>query len=253
VGPRIGISTYARAGERPAFAVPCSYVDAVRDGGGLPVLLPPLLPPQEIVEAVDAMLLPGGGDVAPVHYGGTAHAENYDVCDERDAFELGLVRAAVERELPLLCICRGMQVLNVALGGDLITHLPDHVGEDVPHRGPGLEATAHEVRLDAGTRVRAVHDVATMAVQSIHHQAVARLGADLRATAWSPDGVVEALESDRHGFVLAVQWHPELDLPGTTPRRAFAALAAQGERYAARFRRRGLRRRAGAAPRRARP
>jgi putative glutamine amidotransferase len=253
VGPRIGITTYARAGERPAFSVPCSYVDAVREGGGLPVLLPPLLPPEDIVETVDGILLPGGGDVAPLHYGGTAHAENYDVCDERDAFELGLVRAALARDLPLLCICRGLQVLNVALGGDLITHLPDHVGEDVPHRSPGLKPVPHEVRLDAGTRVLDVHGVATLAVQSIHHQAVARLGADLRATAWSSDGVVEALESDRHAGLLAVQWHPELDLPGTVPRRVFVSLAAQSERYAHRFRRRGLRRRSGAARRRARP
>jgi putative glutamine amidotransferase len=228
-------------------------VDAVREAGGVPVLLPPSSPPEEIVDTVDAILLPGGGDIAPVHYGGTAHAENYDVCDERDAFELGLVHAAVARELPLLCICRGLQVLNVALGGDLIAHLPDHVGEEVPHRNPGLKAVPHDVRLDTGTRVLEVHGVAHMAVQSIHHQAVGRLGDDLRATAWSPDGVVEALESDRHGSVLAVQWHPELDLPGTPPRRVFASLAEQGERYAARFRRRGLRRRSGAALRRATP
>jgi putative glutamine amidotransferase len=144
-------------------------------------------------------------------------------------------------------------VLNVALGGDLIAHLPDDVGEEVPHRNPGLKAVPHDVRLDTGTRVLEVHGVAHMAVQSIHHQAVARVGADLRATAWSPDGVVEALESDRHGFVLAVQWHPELDPAGTAPRRVFASLTEQGERYAARVTRRGLRRRSGAALRRATP
>jgi putative glutamine amidotransferase len=117
-----------------------------------------------------------------------------------------------------------MQVLNVALGGTLIAHLPDVVGEAVPHRAPALKAVLHDVTIDATSRVRAAHGVAAMAVPSIHHQAVDRPGRGLVVTARSPDGVVEAVELTSHPFVLGVQWHPELAAPASDVRRVFHEL-----------------------------
>lgn len=226
VSPRIGITTYARAGaERPSFSVPCTYVEAVAAAGGVPVLLPPLADVDAVLEGLDGLIFPGGGDVEPVHYGGDDHEETYDVCRERDGFELRLVRAVLAREhFPVLAICRGMQVLNVALGGTLIAHLPDVFGETVPHRAPALTAVAHDVTLDAQSRVRAAHGVGTMSVQSIHHQAVDRPGAGLAVTARSADGVIEAIEVVSHPFVLGVQWHPELSAADSDARRVFHEL-----------------------------
>lgn len=226
MSPRIGITTYARAGsDRPSFSVPVTYVEAVAAAGGVPVLLPPLADVDVVLDGIDGLVFPGGGDVGAAHYGGGHHDEFYDVCGERDGFELRLVRAALARErCPLLCICRGMQVLNVALGGTLIVHLPDVVGEAVPHRAPGLMPVEHDVTIDTGTRALAAHGVSVMAVQSIHHQAIDRPGDGLAVTARSADGVVEAVELTSHPFVIGVQWHPELSEPQTPARRVFHEL-----------------------------
>jgi putative glutamine amidotransferase len=232
VRPLIGISTYARAGERPCFSVPCTYVDAVVAAGGIPVLLPPVACAATVLEGLDGLLLPGGGDVTPDHYGGAAHATNYDVCSERDAFELALVRAALGRDgFPMLGICRGMQILNVALGGDLVPHLPEQYGEDVAHRARDVKPVMHPVTIDAQSLLGGIHGATQMIVHSIHHQAVRRLGDGLRAVAWSPDGVVEAIESPAH-VVMAVQWHPELDGPEHPARRVFGALVERARDYA---------------------
>jgi putative glutamine amidotransferase len=234
VRPLIGISTYARAGQRPCFSVPCTYVDAVAAAGGMPVLLPPVACADTVLEGLAGLMLPGGGDVTPEHYGGAPHATNYDVCSERDAFELALVRAALARDgFPVLGICRGMQLLNVALGGDLVPHLPDQYGDDVPHRTPDVRSVVHDVELAPESVLGAVHRVTQLAVHSIHHQAVGRLGAGLRAVAWSPDGVVEAVELD--ASVVAVQWHPELDPAAHPARRVFEHLVAQAGEYVVRL------------------
>jgi putative glutamine amidotransferase len=233
VRPLIGISSYGRAGERQTFSIPCEYVDVVRAVGGVPLVLPPVdgeVP--EGLDAVDGLILPGGGDVDPAHYGGGHHEANYGISAERDRFELTLARLAVTRpQLPLLCVCRGMQLLNVALGGDLIAHIPDHFGEAVVHRAPALKPCTHDVRIDADSRLGRVLGSEALSVQSIHHQAVGRLGRDLRAVAWSPDGVVEAIESEVHPFVVGVQWHPELEaLSNPRPLRLFEALVDQARR-----------------------
>lgn len=227
--PLIGISSYARGGPRPSFAVPCDYVDAVRRAGGVPLVLPPVLGPvRETLDVLTGLILPGGGDVHPGHYGGDDHDANYGVCHERDVFELTLVHAALERELPVLCICRGMQVLNVALGGDLIPHIPDVFGTDVVHRTADVRAIPHAVAIAPESRLAQVYGRTQVTVQSVHHQAVGRLGHGLRAVAWAPDGVVEALESDQHAFVVAVQWHPELDEIGDEhPRSLFDEVVAR--------------------------
>lgn len=235
--PLIGISSYGRAGERQTFSVPCEYVDVVRLAGGVPLILPPV--ECEVPEGLDAiagLILPGGGDVDPAHYGGGHHDANYGISAERDRFELSLARAALQRPgLPVLCVCRGMQLLNVALGGTLISHIPDHFGERVVHRAPQLKPIQHDVRIDPQSRLGKLFDVDNLTVQSVHHQAVGTLGKGLRAVAWAEDGVVEAVESDRHPFVIAVQWHPELDaLSDPRPQRLFEALVARSVQYAAR-------------------
>jgi putative glutamine amidotransferase len=224
--PLIGITTYHRdRGPRDRFQLPTAYVDAVRAAGGAPLLLPPGEPePERLLDGVQGLVLAGGGDVDPARYQGTPHEASYSRCDERDAFELRLLEAALERELPALLICRGTQVLNVLLGGDLIGHLPDHVGERVPHRLSRERHTRHGVRLLAGSRLAAIYGSEALEVSSWHHQAIGRLGRGLRAVAWADDGVVEAVELDGAPALLAVQWHPELEAgEGSPERRLFAA------------------------------
>lgn len=228
--PLIGISSYGRAGQRQIFSLPCEYVDVVRLVGGVPVVLPAV--EGEIPEALDAihgLILSGGGDVDPAHYGGARHEANYGLDAERDGFEMQLARAALLRpDLPVLCVCRGMQLLNVALGGDLVAHIPDHFGDRVAHRRPERLPIEHAVRIESGSRVADVLGETELVVQSWHHQAVHRLGHGLRAVAWSPDGVVEAIESEAHPFVLGVQWHPEIGaLDDPRQRRLFEALLSR--------------------------
>jgi putative glutamine amidotransferase len=230
--PLIGISSYGRAGQRQTFSLPCEYVDVVRLAGGVPVVLPAVegeIP--EALDAIDALILPGGGDVDPAHYGGVRHEANYGISPERDGFELALARSALaRRDLPILCICRGMQLLNVALGGDLVSHIPDHYGEKVAHRHPELKPVVHPVRIDPESRLGRILGATELVVHSVHHQAVGRLGAGLRAVAWSPDGVIEAVESANHRFLMAVQWHPELGALGDErQRRLFEALVGRSE------------------------
>jgi putative glutamine amidotransferase len=232
VRPLIGISSYGRAGQRQTFSVPCEYVDVVRLAGGVPLVLPAVegeIP--EALEVIDALILPGGGDVDPAHYGGVRHEANYGISAERDGFELTLARAALaRRDLPILCICRGMQLLNVALGGDLVSHIPDHYGEKIAHRHPELKPVVHPVRIAPDSGLASILGATELTVHSVHHQAVGRLGTGLRAVAWSPDGVVEAVESANHRFLIAVQWHPELGALGDErQRRLFEALVRRTE------------------------
>lgn len=233
--PLIGVTTYHRERSgRERFHVPAAYVDAVRSGGGLPVLLPPGDPrPEEILASLDGLVLCGGGDVDPALFGGrTGHAAQYSTCAERDGFELALVRGALARRTPLLAICRGLQVLNVALGGDLHVHLPDVVGDRVSHRVSRDQHDLHPVRIEPDCTLAAVLDTTVLDVASWHHQAIDRLGEGLRAVAWAADGTIEAVELPGRPEVLAVQWHPELQAgePGSPQRRLFEALARQAAR-----------------------
>jgi putative glutamine amidotransferase len=233
--PLVGVTTYHRErSARDRFHVPASYVDAVRSVGGLPVLLPPGDErPDEILDSLDALVLCGGGDIDPALFGGdSGHEAQYATCAERDGFELALVRDALRRELPVLAICRGLQVLNVALGGDLHVHLPDVVGDAVVHRVSRERHAYHPVRVEPGSRLAARLGGELLEVPSWHHQAIARLGQGLRAVAWAEDGTIEAVELEGRPEVLAVQWHPELHAhePESPHRRLFEALVMLGRR-----------------------
>jgi len=233
--PLVGITCYHREGkERPRFAVPASYVDAVRAGGGRPVLLPPGdEDPAALLDSVDGLVLCGGGDIDPSRFGGVAnHDAIYSTCSERDAFELALVNECLARGTPTLAICRGLQVLNVARGGDLHVHLPDVVGESVVHRVSREHHTRHAVRIDPSSRLAALLGADEVTVASWHHQAVDRLGAGLRAVAWAEDGTVEAIEVEQAPGMLAIQWHPELQVrePDRRQLRLFEALVAMARR-----------------------
>jgi putative glutamine amidotransferase len=218
--PLIGVTTYHREiEERPRFCLPSAYVDAVRAAGGMPVLLTPGEErPAELLESLEALVFSGGGDLDPAHFGGSDHPSCYFICEERDAFELELIRAALERETPVLAICRGSQVLNVALGGSLHSHLEEVVGDAILHRESQTLHTYHPVKLDPGSRLAELLGATELAeVASWHHQAVDRLGAGLRPVAWAPDGTVEALELIDAPQLLAVQWHPELQIERGSP------------------------------------
>lgn len=212
--PRIGLTTYRETASwgvwsEPADLLPATYAAGVRAAGGVALLLPSGDPAYagDALDAVHGLVLAGGPDVDPAEYQAARDAATGPARPERDAWELALVRAALARDLPLLGICRGMQVLNVALGGDLVQHLPDAVGATLHCPTVGVHGR-HTVMLAAGSALHAVLGD-TAEVATYHHQAVARLGADLVATGWADDGVVEAIELPNRTWVAGVQWHPE--------------------------------------------
>jgi putative glutamine amidotransferase len=209
--PIIGLSTYGIA-HSDGFNIPAEYVQAILRAGGMPLLLPTAAvdPVDAWLEKVQGLVLIGGGDIDPACYGALPHETIYNLDSDRDACEFALARGALERRLPLLAICRGMQVVNVVLGGTLHRHLPEIFGEKVAHRLPPRETTRHPVNIEADAHLaRAMGGTRVMTV-SWHHQAVDRLGEGLRPVAWAEDGVVEAIEQEGNPNFLAVQWHPEL-------------------------------------------
>jgi putative glutamine amidotransferase len=228
----VGISSYARAGQPPSFSIPTGYVDAVRRAGAVPVIFPPGEPePARLLDTLSALIVSGGGDINPTAYGGRQHETVYSVCEERDAFEFDLTRAALaDTRVPLLCICRGLQVLNVVCGGTLHVHLPEHYGERVAHRLPPRDTSMHPVRIDADSRLARILGTTHTEVRSWHHQAIDKLGDGLRPVAWAEDGVVEAVEHVEHPWCIGVQWHPEMQLDDAGQQRIFRALIGAEER-----------------------
>lgn len=187
------------------------YLQALGAAGCVPVVVPPLPPSQiePLLERVQGVCLSGGPDLDPATYGADPHPRLGPTEPQLDAFELAFARAADARGLPVLAICRGAQLMNVARGGTLHQHLPDLVGDEVAHRQGAIGSEpSHPIRLQEGTLATALgRDV--VEVNSFHHQAVDRLGQGLRAVGWSPDGVVEAFEDATGRFVVGVQWHAE--------------------------------------------
>ena len=218
--PNIGVScnvedvTYFGWTE-PAALVPLTYVNAIARAGGRPLLLAPtpadLADPAELLALLDGVLITGGADLAAATYGAEPHPETAATSAERDAFELLLVRRAAELDLPCLGICRGMQVVNVAYGGELDQHLADRLEDDI-HRGPVGVFADHRVDVEDGSLAARAAGGTRVAVKSWHHQGVARVGPGLRVTARAEgDGTTEAVEDTARRFMLGVLWHPEED------------------------------------------
>jgi putative glutamine amidotransferase len=216
-----------------AVLLPRSYVDAVQRAGGLALLLPPDAradeDPAAWLDLLDGLLLAGGNDVDPAMYGATPAPQTDHTVPERDAFEIALAREAMERDLPLLGICRGMQVMNVARGGTLIQHLPDDVGHEDHRRTPGsFENADHDVRLVSGSLAQRTAGEAIHATKSHHHQGVDRIGEGFEVTGWATiDDLPETIEDPSRRFALGVQWHPEAD--PTSP--LIAALVEEARAY----------------------
>ncbi|WP_341994577.1 gamma-glutamyl-gamma-aminobutyrate hydrolase family protein [Microbacterium sp. LWH7-1.2] len=235
----IGLTTYLEQAKQGVWDVraaflPEVYFDSVTGSGGIAVLLPPQPDPEIAADAVldglDGLILTGGLDVQPELYGAERHPLTDAARPDRDAWELALFRGAEERRLPVLAICRGLQLVNVARGGTLHQHLPEVLGTERFRVGGGVFAT-NDVLVDEGSRLAGLVGPGALAVHSYHHQGVDRLGDGLVATAHSDDGLVQAFESDGEGYVLGVQWHPEQN---QEDRRLFAGLVAAASVYASR-------------------
>ncbi len=203
--------------DQPAALVPIGYIASVQESGGLALPLAPdehsVREPDEVLELIDGLMLAGGADIDPSSYGEPAHPETHDTVPERDAFEIALTRGAIEADMPVLGVCRGMQLINVALGGTLVQHLPDLVGHDDHRRVVGsFDGAEHDVMLIEGSlAASAARELAHM-TKSHHHQGVDRLGQGLVVSGISDlDELPEAIELPDRRFVLGVQWHPEAD------------------------------------------
>ena len=228
--PLIGITTYAEDAswshwQAPAALIPFAYVRAIEHAGGRALLVPPGEEGvDETLDALDGLVLSGGNDVDPASYGAEAHAETGGVRPERDRAELALLQGALARDMPVLAVCRGSQLLNVVRGGDLVQHLPDVVGDEKHRETPGV-FSAHGVRVDPESKLGTLlGDRAP--VKSHHHQGFGRVGSDLRESAWADDGTLEAVEDPSKRFALGVLWHPEEDEDGALFRRLVEEAAA---------------------------
>jgi gamma-glutamyl-gamma-aminobutyrate hydrolase PuuD len=231
--PLVGITGYLDEAawgvwHQPAALLPHTYVEAVTRAGGTAVVLPPQpAGAGDVLGRIDALLLAGGPDVDPARYGAPPHPRTGEPHEARDAWEFGLLAGALDRDLPLFAVCRGMQVLNVALGGALVQHLPDRAGHSAHQPAPAAFGRL-TVRVRSGTWLHGVLG-SSAEVSCYHHQAVGALGEGLLPAAWSEDGTVEAVELPGRRFAVGVQWHPEVDA-ARDPRlfTAFVAAARGG-------------------------
>ncbi len=211
--PVVGITAYLTTAAWGAWSmesalVPANYVSAVAAAGGAPLIVPTEADVDATLDLVDGLVFSGGSDLDPSLYGAAAHEKTGGVVRQRDDFELRLMRAALERDVPLLAICRGSQVLNVARGGDLEQHVPDRVGHEDHLAMPGV-FSEHGVEVLPETRLAEVFSGSRGDVKSHHHQGFGDLGSGLREAARAPDGTLEAIEDPSRRFAVGVLWHPE--------------------------------------------
>lgn len=211
--PMIGITTYHRD-EKGDLKLPFAYADAVRRAGGIPLLIPPGEERvTQLLDWIDGLILSGGGDVDPALYGAQTCHEVYWVDEERDRSEIGLIEAMLRNQKPLFCICRGFQLLNVALGGSLITHIPSVLPDAIDHRQPPDQPYGpieHGIDLYESAKLANLLGTSQFRAASWHHQALDHVAPDLRVVARAEDGIIEAVEMKSHPNLLAVQWHPEI-------------------------------------------
>ena len=215
--PLIGITTGHSENKYglPQIHLLRSYVDATVKAGGVPIIIPPELPEEGwkvLYERLDGIIFSGGSDVDPELFNGEAHPAVSGVDVERDTLEISLIRHTVDDEKPFLAICRGFQVLNIALGGTLYTHISDQFKNSLQHASPREQprnTPAHEIKVEEGSRLAEILGTPILKVNSWHHQGVKDIPSQLKITAHSSDGLVEAMELPDHPFAIAVQWHPE--------------------------------------------
>lgn len=221
--PIIGVTSpmSTNASGSPVLQLGQAYIDAIQKAGGIPLVIPigiDQVKIKSLLSRLDGLLLSGGGDIDPRTFKGASHPKVYGTSPERDSLEFYLLEAAVTSNKPFLAICRGIQVLNVAFGGDLYTHIQDQVEKSLKHdwfpKFP-RDKLAHTVRLIPGSKLHRIFNTDEIRVNSLHHQGIKTVGKGLKATAFAPDGLVEGLEVDGAGFALGVQWHPEC-LPDDT-------------------------------------
>src|SRR5215472_8346185 len=229
--PLIGVTTSITIDKTPERAyVNSAYLSAVQQAGGVPVVLPPQLSAASLARlarGLDGVLLTGGGDIDPAVFGEAPHPTVYEVAPSRDTLETAVVSIALERRLPILAICRGIQLLNVALGGTLFQDVGTDPGTELRHgQQEPRDQPTHKVRVAAGSLLAETLGTDELEVNSMHHQSVKALGKGLTAVAWAPDEIIEGIElDDRSRFVVGVQWHPEeLVRHSEAARRLFAAL-----------------------------
>jgi gamma-glutamyl-gamma-aminobutyrate hydrolase PuuD len=231
--PIIGITSYAQpakwgAWELPAALVPLYYVESVEQAGGRALVIPPSEEAvEETLDVLDGIVFSGGIDIDPALYGADRHPATDPAQAHRDAGELALLEAALERDLPTLAICRGFQLLNILRGGDLVQHLPDEVGHE-GHRETLGVFSEHPVDIKEGTRLESILGSRHGSVRSSHHQGTGRVGEGLVETAYAEDDSLEAFEDPSKQFVIGVLWHPEME---EDDKRLFEALVEEARIY----------------------
>jgi len=238
--PVVGICTAVEqakwgAWDMPSFLLPRNYIDAIQRAGGVALMLPPdprlTKEPDVVLDLLDGLILAGGVDVDPSTYGAERHPATDKGSLERDEFELSLARRALERDIPFLGICRGMQVMNVARGGTLLQDIPERNGHDDHRRNRGVfEGNDHDVKLRTGSLAARAAGEEEHSAKSHHHQGVDQVGEGLEVTGWAAmDELPEAVEDPDRRFALGVQWHPEADETS----RLIAALVAEASAHRA--------------------
>lgn len=240
MAPLIGLTTYGR-NSADQFHLYANYVDAVRLAGGVPVLLPPgESQPEALLTKLDGLVFTGGGDISPACFDGDDHPTIYSLDSERDRFELALADRALTSSIPILGICRGLQVLNLASRGDkLVSHVPDIFTQiqhriEPPNRESRAQPTGHPVRVSPNSRLAQIVAADEIPVVSWHHQAIKTVPPRWQLAAQAADGLIEAIEHTQHPWLLALQWHPEMSINDGYQLKIFKAfiLAAQASAQA---------------------